>query len=68
MYFLSTTQLIMLPRFLLPNCKRILRVQFLNDTLVHTELEVLNIGTLKMFKQNFKIFKSEVLKATSFKS
>ena len=68
MYFLSTTQLIMLPRFLLLNCKRRLRVQFLNDTLVHTELEVLNIGTFKMFKQNFKIFKSEVLKATSFKS
>ena len=58
----------MLPRFLLLNCKRILWVQFLNDTLVHTELEVLNIGTFKMFKQNFKIFKPEVLKATSFKS
>ena len=30
--------------------------------------EVLNIGTFKKFKQSFKLFKPEVLKATSFRS
>ena len=64
MHSLSTTPLITLPRFPLLNCKRILQVEFLNDTLVHIQLEVLNIGTFKMFKTNFK---SEVLKATTFK-
>ena len=29
--------------------------------------QVLKIGTLEMFKQSFKIFKPEVLKATSFR-
>ena len=47
MHSLSTTPLITLPRFLLLNCKRILRVEFLNDTLVHMQLEVLDIGTFK---------------------
>ena len=47
MHSLSTTPLITLPRFPLLNCKRILRVEFLNDTLVHTQLEVLDIGTFK---------------------
>ena len=50
MYFLSITPLITLPYFPLLNCKRILQVQFLNDTLVHMQLEVLNIRTAKMFK------------------
>ena len=34
-------------------CKTLLRVEFLNDTLVYIQLEVLNIGTLKMFKTKF---------------
>ena len=38
--------------------------EFLNDTLVHMQPEVLNIGTFKMFKQSFQIFKPDVLKAT----
>ena len=50
MHSLSTTPLITLPRFLLLNCKRILQVEFLNDILVHTQLELLNIGTFEMFK------------------
>ena len=50
---LSTTPLITLTRFFLLNCKRILQVEFLNYTLVHMELEVLNIGTFKMFKTKF---------------
>ena len=49
----STTPLITLPRFPLLNCKRIVQVEFLNDTLVHIQLEVLNIGTFKMFKTKF---------------
>ena len=53
MHSLSTTPLITLPRFPLLNCKRILQVEFLNDTLVHMQLEVLNIGTFKMFKTKF---------------
>ena len=53
MHSLSTTSLITLPRFPLLNCKRILQVEFLNDTLVHMQLEVLNIGTFKMFKTKF---------------
>ena len=63
MHSLSTTPLITLPRFPLLNCKRILQVEF-NDTLVHIQLETLNIGTFKMFKT---VFKSEVLKAATFK-
>ena len=47
MHSLSTILLITLPRFPLLNCKRILQVEFLNDTLVHMQLEVLNIGTFK---------------------
>ena len=53
MHSLSTTPLITLPRFPLLNCKRILQVEFLDDTLVHMQLEVLNIGTFKMFKTKF---------------
>ena len=49
----STTPLITLLRFPLLNCRRILQVEFLNDTLVHIQLEVLNIGTFKMFKTKF---------------
>ena len=47
------TPLTVLPHFLLLNCKRILQVEFLNDTLVHMSLEVLNIGTFKIFKTKF---------------
>ena len=50
MHSLSTTPLITLSRFPLLNCKRILQVEFLNYTLVHMQLEVLNTGTFKMFK------------------
>ena len=50
MHSLSTTPLIALPRFNLLNCKRIIQVEFLNDTLTHIQLEVLNIGTFKIFK------------------
>ena len=53
MHSLSTTPLIMLPRFPLLNCNRILQVEFLNDTLAHMQLEVLNIGTFEMFKTKF---------------
>ena len=53
MHSLSTTPLITLSRFSLLNCKRILQVEFLNYTLVHMQLEVLNIGTFKMFKTKF---------------
>ena len=53
MHSLSTTPLIMLPRFPLLNCNRILQVEFLNDTLAHMQLEVLNIGTSEMFKTKF---------------
>ena len=67
MHSLSTIPLITLPRFPLLNCKRILQVEFLNDTLAHRQLEVLNTGTLKCLKQSFKTFKPEVLKVTSFK-
>ena len=40
----STTPLITLPHFPSLTGKRILQVEFLNDTLVHMQLEVLNIG------------------------
>ena len=53
MHSLPITPLTTLPRFPLLNCKRILQVEFLNDTLVHIQLEVLNIGTFKMFKTKF---------------
>ena len=62
MHSLSTTQLITLPRFPLLNYKKILKVEF-DDTLVHIQLEVLNIGTFKIFKI---VFKLEVLKVTTF--
>ena len=53
MHSLSTTPLITLPRFPLLSSNRILQVEFLNNTLVHMQLEVLNIGTFKMFKTKF---------------
>ena len=67
MHSLSTTPLITLPHFPLLNFKKMLQVHFLTDTLVNMQLEVLNIGTFKMFKTKFQNFKPEVLKATSFK-
>ena len=54
MHSLSTTPLITLPRFPLLNCKIILQVEFLSATLVHIQLEDLNIGKFKMFKTVFK--------------
>ena len=65
MHSLSTTPLITLPPFPLLNCKKILQVEFLNDTLVHIQLEVLNIETFKMFKTKFlnqKFQKRQLLK------
>ena len=41
--------------------------EFLNDTLGHMQPEVLKIGTFKMLKQSFKIFKPEVLKTSRFR-
>ena len=41
--------------------------EFLNDTLLHNATRSINIGTFKMLKQSFKIFKPYVLKATSFR-
>ena len=45
--------LITLSRFPLLNCKRILQVEFPNDTLVHMQLDVLHTGLFKMFKTKF---------------
>ena len=53
MHSFSTTPLITLPRFPLLNCQTVLQVEFLNDTLVHMQLEVLNTGTFKMFNTKF---------------
>ena len=53
MHSLSTTPLITLPHFPLLNFKKMLQVHFLTDTLVNMQLEVLNIGTFKMFKTKF---------------
>ena len=53
MHSFSTTPLMILPRFPLLNCNRILQVEFLDDTLAHMQLEVLNIGTFEMFKTKF---------------
>ena len=54
MYSLSTTPLITLPYFPLLNRKLTLQVEFLNDTLVHMQLELLKIGTFRMFKTKFE--------------
>ena len=54
MYSLSTTPLITLPHFSLLNCKWTLQVEFLNNTLVYMELEVLKIGIFKIFKTKFQ--------------
>ena len=66
----STTPLIALPSFHVLNFKQYYRLlEFLDDTLVYMQPEVLNIGTLlKMFKNkvikflNQKFLKLEVLK------
>ena len=63
-----TTQLIALPCFHLLNCKRLLQVVWIPRWYFVTyATRSINIGTFKMFKQSFKIFKPEVLKATSFR-
>ena len=67
MHSLSITPLITLPYFPLLICKWTLQFQFLNETLVYMQLEVWTLEHLKCLKQSFKIFKPEVLKATSFK-
>ena len=63
----STTPLIALPCFHLLNCKRLLQVVWIPQWYFVTyATRSINIGTFKMLKQGFKIFKPEVLKATSF--
>ena len=62
----STTPLIVLPFHLL-NCKRLLQVVWIPQWYFVTyATRSINIGTFKIFKQSFKIFKPEVLRATSF--
>ena len=57
MHSLSTTPLIVLPCFSYLTAKEYYRLfEFLNDTLVHMQSEVLNTGTFKMFKAKFKNF------------
>ena len=64
----STTPLIALPCFHLLNCKGLLQVVWIPQWYFVTYVtRSINIGTFKMFKQSFKIFKPEVLKATSFR-
>ena len=68
MYAPSTTPLIALPCFHLLNCKRLLQVVWIPQWYFVTyATRSINIGTFKMLKQSFKIFKPEVLKATSFR-
>ena len=68
MHTLSTTPLIDLPCFHLLNCKRLLQAVWIPQWyFVAYVTRSINIGTLKMFKQGFKIFKPEVLKARSFR-
>ena len=63
-----TTPLIALPCFHLLNCKRLLQVVWIPQWYFVTyATRSINIGTFKMLKQSFKIFKPEVLKATSFR-
>ena len=66
MHSLSTTSLITLPRFPLLNCKRILQLEFLNDTFIHMQLEVLNIVTFKIFKTKFSNFQTRSFKSGKF--
>ena len=64
----STTPLIALPCFHLINWKRLLQVVWIPQWYFVTyATRRINIGTFKMFKQIFKIFKPGVLKATSFR-
>ena len=64
----SITPLIALPCFHLLNCKRLLQVVWIPQWYFVTyATRSINIGTFKMLKQGFKIFKPEVLKDTSFR-
>ena len=64
----STTTLVMLPCFHLLDCKRLLQVVWISQWYFVTyATRCINIGTFKMLKQSFKIFKPEVLKATNFR-
>ena len=64
----STKPLIPQPCFHLLNSKRLSEVVWIPQwCFVIYATRSINIGTFKMFKQNFKIFKPEVLKATSFR-
>ena len=68
MHVPSTTPLIAQPCFHLLNCKRLLQAVWIPQWYFVTyATRSINIGTFKMFKQSFKIFKPEVLKATSFR-
>ena len=58
-----TTPQIAQPCFHLLNCKRLLQVVWIPQWYFVTyATRSINIGTFKMFKQSFKIFKPEVLK------
>ena len=64
----STTSLIALPCFHLLNCKWLLCVVSIHQWYFVTyATRSINIGRFKMLKQGFKIFKPEVLKASSFR-
>ena len=68
MHVPSPTLLIALPCFHLLNCKRLLQFVWIPQWhFVTYATRSINIGTFKMLKQSFKIFKPEVLKATSFR-
>ena len=68
MHVPSTTPLIALTCFHLLNCKRLLQVVWIPPWYFVTyAVRSINIGTIKMFKQGFKIFKPEVLKAANFR-
>ena len=68
MHASSTTPLIALACFHLLNSKWLLQVVWIPQWYFVTyATRSINIGTFKMFKQSFKIFKPEVLKATSFR-
>ena len=59
----STTPLIALPCFHLRKFKRLLQIVWIPQWYFVTyATRSINIGTFKMFKQSFKIFKPEVLK------
>ena len=64
----STTPLIALLCFRVRNCKRLLQVVWISRWYFITySTRSINLGTFKVLQHSFKIFKTEVLKATSFR-